>query len=208
MSFRPGERSSSGGGYAQSSRTTGKRLNSGYQPRLYLDAAAQRRAQQRHVEELQQEDYSGGTSSGTLLGEFSTAGGGSSSDTVVYHPLLDSPLVDSGGPSSASKKRRLGHEDDGGGRHHGKPKRHNVKHLFTQRKSFAQLLDESGIAARSSHEPNYLTAVVKPSQFPPRKFCSVCGYFSNYTCVRCGMQYCSISCRDTHNETRCLRFTA
>ena len=32
--------------------------------------------------------------------------------------------------------------------------------------------------------PNYLSVVAKPSIYPQRFFCSVCGYHANYTCVR------------------------
>ena len=41
-----------------------------------------------------------------------------------------------------------------------------------------------------------------------RKYCSVCGYASNYNCARCGMKFCSRKCNAVHTETRCLKFTA
>ncbi|KAI8366862.1 zinc finger HIT domain-containing protein 1-like protein [Blakeslea trispora] len=53
----------------------------------------------------------------------------------------------------------------------------------------------------------YQTCAVKPSIYPPRKFCSVCGYQSDYICLRCGMKYCSTVCLSTHRETRCLKWT-
>lgn len=49
---------------------------------------------------------------------------------------------------------------------------------------------------------SYSTAKVPPSKFPERKFCSVCGFPSPYTCVKCGLRYCSGKCLRTHEETR------
>lgn len=37
-----------------------------------------------------------------------------------------------------------------------------------------------------------------------RKFCMVCGYLGDYTCVRCGARSCSLRCQASHQETRCL----
>ncbi|KAI9364933.1 hypothetical protein DFJ73DRAFT_808758, partial [Zopfochytrium polystomum] len=52
----------------------------------------------------------------------------------------------------------------------------------------------------------YLSAAMGPSRHRARKFCGVCGDAAKYACVRCGTAYCAIGCRDTHLETRCLRF--
>ena len=57
--------------------------------------------------------------------------------------------------------------------------------------------------------PTYLTAAVGPPQTTAaRKFCSVCGDTSGYTCTRCGSRYCSRKCYAVHSETRCLTFMA
>ena len=55
---------------------------------------------------------------------------------------------------------------------------------------------------------NYLTAAALPSRFSaPRKFCSVCGFASTYTCAQCGAAtVCSKKCLAAHSETRCLKF--
>jgi zinc finger HIT domain-containing protein 1 len=53
---------------------------------------------------------------------------------------------------------------------------------------------------------NYLSVAAKPSKFPTRFFCSVCGYNSKYQCTRCGLRYCSMRCGETHKETRCIKF--
>ncbi|OZJ06483.1 hypothetical protein BZG36_00605 [Bifiguratus adelaidae] len=76
--------------------------------------------------------------------------------------------------------------------------------LFSK-KNLNILLEESQIA--HSLEPTYLTASASPSRYPPRHFCSVCGFQSKYTCIKCGMKYCSTKCLETHEETRCLKFT-
>ncbi|KAI8969737.1 hypothetical protein BDB01DRAFT_855537 [Pilobolus umbonatus] len=54
---------------------------------------------------------------------------------------------------------------------------------------------------------HYMTCQVQPSIYPSRHFCSVCGYPSQYTCLKCGMKYCSTHCLSTHKETRCLKWT-
>ncbi|CAI2381322.1 unnamed protein product [Moneuplotes crassus] len=54
--------------------------------------------------------------------------------------------------------------------------------------------------------PNYLSVVAKPSIYPQRFFCSVCGYHATYSCVRCGMRTCSLKCDETHKETKCIKF--
>lgn len=43
---------------------------------------------------------------------------------------------------------------------------------------------------------------------PPRKFCEVCGYFGRVKCMKCGAMTCSVMCKDTHDEQRCLKFYA
>jgi hypothetical protein len=45
-------------------------------------------------------------------------------------------------------------------------------------------------------------------RLPARHFCCVCGFTAPYTCVVCGMRYCSSSCLGTHKDTRCLKWTA
>jgi zinc finger HIT domain-containing protein 1 len=43
---------------------------------------------------------------------------------------------------------------------------------------------------------------------PPRRFCEVCGYFGRARCMKCGIMTCSVMCKDTHDEQRCLKFYA
>ncbi|XP_055386532.1 zinc finger HIT domain-containing protein 1 [Condylostylus longicornis] len=74
------------------------------------------------------------------------------------------------------------------------------------RKNFIQLLEEEKIYRPEA--PNYFSAQASPSNLPPRHFCAVCGDFSNYTCTACGTRYCSIRCLGTHQDTRCLKWTA
>ena len=55
--------------------------------------------------------------------------------------------------------------------------------------------------------PTYVTAAAPASVLPPRAFCSVCGFTSGYTCVRCGVRFCSRRCHVVHADTRCMKFT-
>ncbi|CAG5125910.1 unnamed protein product [Candidula unifasciata] len=74
------------------------------------------------------------------------------------------------------------------------------------RKTFAALLEE--VHMQNKDGPSYITACAPPSQLPERHFCSVCGFPSNYTCVVCGSRYCCVKCLGTHQDTRCLKWTA
>ncbi|XP_067669617.1 zinc finger HIT domain-containing protein 1-like [Haliotis asinina] len=74
------------------------------------------------------------------------------------------------------------------------------------RKNFAGLLEEEQML--NKEEASYFSAGVPPSKMPPRHFCAVCGFPSNYTCVQCGARYCSVRCLGTHQDTRCLKWTA
>eukprot|EP00455_Lapot_gusevi_P013929 TRINITY_DN16886_c0_g1_i3.p1 TRINITY_DN16886_c0_g1~~TRINITY_DN16886_c0_g1_i3.p1 ORF type:complete len:115 (-),score=9.40 TRINITY_DN16886_c0_g1_i3:1-321(-) len=73
-------------------------------------------------------------------------------------------------------------------------------------KRFEQILLEQHFSGWPAHVPNYARAKCKPSIFPARHFCSVCGFEAPYTCIRCGMRFCSIPCNSHHRETRCLKF--
>lgn len=43
---------------------------------------------------------------------------------------------------------------------------------------------------------------------PPRKFCEICGYWGRVKCMKCGNMTCSVHCKDTHDEHKCLKFYA
>jgi zinc finger HIT domain-containing protein 1 len=76
----------------------------------------------------------------------------------------------------------------------------NVKRVLQSKKNFAIILEES------PNSQEYLKAATSIGSYPKREFCSICGYFGLYTCQKCSSRYCSIACRDTHQETRCMRF--
>ncbi|XP_060567154.1 zinc finger HIT domain-containing protein 1-like [Ruditapes philippinarum] len=79
-----------------------------------------------------------------------------------------------------------------------------LKYRF--KKSFAALIEEEHMTNKDP--PNYVSACAPPSKLPARHFCAVCGYPSTYTCVQCGARYCCIRCLGTHQDTRCLKWTA
>ncbi|KAJ2089175.1 Zinc finger HIT domain-containing protein 1, partial [Coemansia sp. RSA 986] len=101
--------------------------------------------------------------------------------------------------------------------------RRETQLLAARKKTLADIIDEetqqaSALCARNdSDEPTeklnvyyYMTCVTTPEQgqsprSPVRHFCSICGYKGLYTCVDCGMRYCSLACKSTHADTRCLK---
>lgn len=95
----------------------------------------------------------------------------------------------------------------------GSRKAHQAAHK-TKLISFSSLLEEEA----KSPAPNYLS-VVAPApdkmyiedkllmKINKRHFCSVCGFNAPYTCITCGMRYCSLQCMQTHRDTRCLKWT-
>uniref|UniRef100_A0A1B6C4W7 HIT-type domain-containing protein n=1 Tax=Clastoptera arizonana TaxID=38151 RepID=A0A1B6C4W7_9HEMI len=90
----------------------------------------------------------------------------------------------------------------------GRKKKTKSAEYFKQRfrKTLAQLVEED--RTYNPDGPNYMSAQAMPSQFPERHFCAVCGFPSNYTCIPCGTRYCSVKCLGTHQDTRCLKWTA
>lgn len=76
------------------------------------------------------------------------------------------------------------------------------------RKNLLQLLEDDRIAYEQTNEPCYSAAQSPESKIPERHFCAVCGFPSNYTCTVCGTRYCCIRCLSTHQDTRCLKWTA
>lgn len=78
------------------------------------------------------------------------------------------------------------------------------------RKNFVQLLEEDATQTEKGENKgvNYISAQVPPSRRPQRHFCAVCGFPSNYCCTVCGARFCSLMCQETHQETRCLKYTA
>lgn len=81
----------------------------------------------------------------------------------------------------------------------------NVRTAVLYKKSFAVLLEESGIERYPSSTPTYLSATAPPPKEPPRMICSVCGYWGKYLCRKCAMPYCDLGCESVHDETRCER---
>jgi len=104
-------------------------------------------------------------------------------------------------PSGKGKKRRKSAAK--------KPKHRRFEAVGVAR-SFAILLEESGLLEKHGapdEKANYLTvAADRATTSTRRKFCSVCGNASRYTCVRCGSLFCCRRCNTTHQETRCLKF--
>ncbi|CAD6191648.1 unnamed protein product [Caenorhabditis auriculariae] len=125
------------------------------------------------------------------------------------------------GGNSAKKGKRGANEERqaGGSEKPAKPsrKRKMMRPEFQKqrfRKPLLLQIAEQSKAIRSSQNPDfrrvdaYERAQAPPTTRPPRRFCAVCGFKSNYNCTKCGLKYCSIPCRDIHNDTRCMRWTS
>ena len=79
------------------------------------------------------------------------------------------------------------------------------------RKTFESIQEEEEIRLKKEKKDDteivsYRTCAAPKSIRPPRKLCAVCGEYGKYKCVVCGISYCRIKCKNTHEETRCLRW--
>ncbi|PVU94139.1 hypothetical protein BB559_003079 [Furculomyces boomerangus] len=79
-----------------------------------------------------------------------------------------------------------------------------TKKLVNLRKTLDQYLEDHIRDLQDPTEmiPDYFTCLVNPSKYPPKHFCSVCGYVSAGSCKYCGDRYCSSSCSTLHLETK------
>ncbi|XP_009343305.2 SWR1 complex subunit 6-like [Pyrus x bretschneideri] len=76
-------------------------------------------------------------------------------------------------------------------------------------RTFLELVHEANLDSLPPYVPSYLKAAVGPPSSTSRcHFCTVCGSAATYTCVRCGVRFCSGRCQNIHNVTRCLKFFA
>eukprot|EP00092_Neocalanus_flemingeri_P011179 GFUD01012042.1.p2 GENE.GFUD01012042.1~~GFUD01012042.1.p2 ORF type:complete len:165 (-),score=49.79 GFUD01012042.1:342-836(-) len=115
-----------------------------------------------------------------------------------------------------SKKALSLFQDEGGdsGSQERRPKRKARTMEYYKlrfRKNLAQLLEEESNSVEGEEEGElvgYLAAQVPDTIIPPRNLCAVCGFPSPYTCSTCGTRYCSLRCLETHQDTRCLKWTA
>jgi len=99
----------------------------------------------------------------------------------------------------------------------------NIRTALLYKKNLATLVEESvrptpaissgswltasskGVGSLPPFAPGYVSAVVPPPKEPPRVFCSVCGYWGKYKCMKCALPFCSHDCEVNHQETQCER---
>ncbi|XP_050727673.1 zinc finger HIT domain-containing protein 1-like [Eriocheir sinensis] len=107
-----------------------------------------------------------------------------------------------------SKKAPKFEESLDGNKNKDRKRRTRSSEYFKQRfrKNFTILLEEE--QALYPDGPNYLTVQAPSSKMPERRLCAVCGFPAPYTCIPCGARYCSTKCLSTHEDTRCLKWTA
>lgn len=179
-------------------RESSRQLRDTNQRRPVLDAASRKRRQKKALEALEQDNYHDDPHANLVmhkkapkfeesLREGGTAGGSGGIGSGAENKAAAAA-------AAANLKRRRARIE-----------------LFKQRfrKNFAALLEEEQLNCLTSEETaSYFTAAAPPSKLPERKFCSVCGSPSNYTCGPCGSRYCSVKCLGTHRDTRCLKWTA
>ncbi|KAJ3518889.1 hypothetical protein NM688_g9379 [Phlebia brevispora] len=136
----------------------------------------------RHLDELERSNYSeSSTAIGYGADDEEDAAGGRTTKGRARQTISDKRMASLG----IKKKSTM-----------------NIRTAVLYKKSFAMLLEESGIASYSPNVPTYLTAAAPAPKVPPRMFCTVCGYWGKYRCKRCGMAYCDKNCEDVHDETR------
>ena len=99
----------------------------------------------------------------------------------------------------------------------------NIRTALLYKKNLATLIEESvmpsykissgnctdciskGVGSLPPSAPGYLSAAAPPPKEPPRLFCSVCGYWGKYKCMKCALPFCSHDCEVNHQETQCER---
>ncbi|EPQ31855.1 uncharacterized protein PFL1_00054 [Pseudozyma flocculosa PF-1] len=155
--------------------------------RVQREQELRRRRQKRRLDELERANYR-------------------DAPTALSLPSDDLPL-----PIATTSDVTVGTKPPSGGVDATSRKRINaeVKRILSTRKGFNAMLEEATATTAagdaSSSGPNYLSAAARPSRYPSRPLCSICGYWGSVACTRCGERYCSRSCGQTHDETRCDR---
>jgi len=72
--------------------------------------------------------------------------------------------------------------------------------------TFEHQLKYANFESFASWVPSYLTAKAGPPRYPPKKYCSVCGFQSIYKCRVCLALFCSQRCNAIHDEYRCQKW--
>nr|CAD2154794.1 unnamed protein product [Meloidogyne enterolobii] len=192
-------------------------------PQTGIDEAARRRRIQRHLETLEKDNFQDDPHANIVWNKSA--------------PKFDDELIFSRSDETKKRKKKSNDPPSKiSAPEHATKKGKKLVASLTKtrfRKTFTQLLIESekkweedkastsstapstsqqiqGSTSIASSIPPFLTytQITAPSSLlPPRKFCAVCGLKSCYTCVKCGAHFCSIPCRDTHVDTRCLKWT-
>lgn len=73
----------------------------------------------------------------------------------------------------------------------------NSRRILGSKKTIANVFDDDLNGAES-----YMALAAKPSIYPAKKLCGVCGYLAKITCMRCGAKHCSLQCDKLHSD-RC-----
>ena len=85
-----------------------------------------------------------------------------------------------------------------------KKRKKNINTLLKKNFNLKKIIKEERL--EESPGLNFVSIKLPKSNYPPRKFCSVCNKFSKYTCTRCGARYCDKRCWNMHKEIQCIKF--
>ncbi|KAJ1644297.1 hypothetical protein LPJ64_004019 [Coemansia asiatica] len=184
-----------------------RRVQSRYAGKYYWDKTTLEQRRRARLQMLERENY-------TMLPDFESMP--IASDVSNTKRQGRPPRTPSSAPKARLSKIVISTADEGLKR----ANRKETRALAAQKVSFADILaSETGCEATSHSDKDktspsyyYLTCIATPQQgsisAPARHFCSICGYKGLYTCVDCGMRYCSLPCKSTHVDTRCLKHVA
>ncbi|KAE8220980.1 hypothetical protein CF319_g5578 [Tilletia indica] len=78
-----------------------------------------------------------------------------------------------------------------------------ARKILTMKRTFASLVSDATEFPSMHVGPNYFTAQASRPRQASRAVCSICGYWGEYSCVKCGDRYCSRKCGTTHESARC-----
>lgn len=158
---------------------------SAYQPRA-SDNATRQRAVARRLADLEKENYN------DQYQRFEIPNIDALIDTS-----LQTSMLGGGGGGGKNRRRSVKTQTSKSG------STPSTRKILASRKTLMNLQDDDPVSARDVQ--NVLSV---PPRYPVKHLCSICGGGGKYLCSRCGLRYCSLSCDDTHKETRCIKMYA
>lgn len=157
---------------------------------------ARRRRARRRLDELERINYRDAPTASSSITSNTDAASSSTNETTAAAASMESDSQAGASTTGVSLAQRR--------RNQAEVKRILVSGRRNLHSIVEELVDQGRLPLRGG-KPNWRTARSGPSIKPGRKYCSICGYHGDLSCIRCGHRYCSRKCRDVHDETRCER---